>query len=90
MTNEEYLDVQNIVVMLAGMIVQDHLDLAAFVARAERSDAIAPLLDPTLWIKGHSRLDAIKDLARAALAFRGAAKKFHETMKEIEAKEGRA
>jgi len=75
--------------LLAGMVAQDHLDIAEFVAKAERADAFAPLVDPTLWTKGHTRLDAIKALASSALAFQAAARKFQKTMAEIEAKEKR-
>jgi hypothetical protein len=87
MTDEEYLSTQNTVVLLASMFAQEHLDFAGFVTRAERADAIAPMLDPTLWIKGHTRLDAIKRLATAALVFQRAAREFQVTMVDIESKE---
>lgn len=87
MTNEEYLQTQQHLVLLAGMVRQ--LDLGEFLSRIEKADGIAPILDPTLWMKGHSRLDAIRDLARGAAAFRAASEKFLKTMEEIEAKEKR-
>lgn len=78
MTNEEYIATQMQLAVLAQMVEQ--MNLTDFIAQAERADAIAPVIDPTLWMKGHKHLDAVKDLARAGLAFQGAAAKFKETM----------
>jgi hypothetical protein len=89
MTKDEYQHVQYALSMLASMFVQDHLDFPAFVATAERANETAPFVDPTLWRAAHTRLDAILDLARAAVAFQRAARGFQATMREIAEKEKR-
>ena len=83
MTNDEYIATQSQLVTLINVIEQ--MNLTDFIAQAERADAIAPVIDPTLWMKGHKHLDAVKDLARAALNFQGAAVKFRETMAKLKA-----
>ena len=85
MTNDEYLEAQNQITIFAAMLIE--VDVEGLLDRASRADAIAPLLDPTLWMKGHERLDAIKELALGAMAFKQAACKFRNTMARIEAEE---
>jgi hypothetical protein len=67
MDNEEYLMVQNQVVML-GNIVQK-LPLKEFIEIASRADTVGVILDPTLWMKGSKNLNKILDLARALETF---------------------
>lgn len=77
MTNDEYLRTQGQLALLAGLI--QGLDLEAFLAQAARAEELGPFIDPTLWMKGHDRLAMIRELAKAALGFQRAAKKFAET-----------
>ena len=84
MTNEEYLDTQNKLVLFTTMF--EGLDLKDFIEAAEKADTIAPIVDPTLWMKGHAHLDAIKALAHAARWFQTAAGDFHATMAALDAK----
>lgn len=67
MTDEEYQRTQDELVRLCREVLQ--LDLVGFLNRVEHTEATGPIVDPTLWIKGQARLEAIK---RCAVAFRGA------------------
>lgn len=67
MTNEEYQRTQDALVEMCKDVLM--LDLVGFLARIEHTEALGPIVDPTLWIKGSDRLEAIK---RCAIAFRGA------------------
>ena len=53
------------------MITGD-LDLEGFMERIEQSEALAPIIDPTLYLQGAERLTMIKDIARAGLEFKRA------------------
>ncbi len=88
MTNEEYLEVQTKLTLFAAMIIE--VDVEGLLERVERADAIVPLIDPTLWMKGHDKLDAIKDLARGALKFKLAACAFRNTMMRLDSKKMKA
>lgn len=69
----EYQRTQDTLMECAGRIAA--LDLDAFVAAAEQSHTAAAVIDPTLWMAGHARLEAVIDLARAAATVRASALK---------------
>lgn len=70
MTNEEYLQVQETVMACAGIIRL--LDIRGFLARIDRCEAVAPIVDPTLYKEGMCSLEKIKRHAEGALAFQRA------------------
>ncbi len=69
MINEEYLQTQQSILLIAAVV--SSLPLNEFISQADRADTIAPLLDPTLWQKAHTNLEALLRLARALEAFQG-------------------
>lgn len=81
MTNEEYLNTQNRLILFAAAV--EDLDLKAFVERISLSETVVPVLDPTLYRRGMRRLEAIKELARAATRVQTA----HRELKGIVLKE---
>ena len=78
MTDEDYLQAQEHLLLLAGMI--QLLDLEGFLDRIERADNVGWFRDPTLWRDAHDDLYALRDLAMAALSFK-------KTAAELKAKE---
>lgn len=70
MTNDEYLQTQSQIALLAGLAKD--LPLEEFLDRIEHTESTAPIFDPTLWIKGEKRLEAVKALAHGALALKRA------------------
>lgn len=71
MTNDEYMAAQNALLMSANLL-QGH-DLAAFLRRVDQAEAVAPIVDPTLYRRAGQRLAGTRELARAGLAFQAAA-----------------
>lgn len=45
------------------------LDLEGFVSACNRADSVGPIVDPTLWMKGHGDLDRCRRIAAAAKNF---------------------
>jgi hypothetical protein len=64
---DEYEATQALLLSCAQMVRL--LPLDKFLRTIEKSDAITPLIDPTLWQKAHKNLYAIKKMAQGALAF---------------------
>ena len=67
MTGEEYLQTQSQIMAMANIVTG--IPLRKFITDAERADTIGPILDPTLWIRGHDNLATILDIARSLLRF---------------------
>ena len=72
MSKEEYIRAQNTLTLVGNMV--EHFDWAAFRGHISRTHALAPVLDPTLYRRGHRRLECLDEMAEAAgaltLAFR--------------------
>jgi len=45
------------------------IDVAGVLGEMGRADTIGPILDPTLWMKGHRQMDIQREIAQAALTF---------------------
>lgn len=84
MTKEDYIQAQGLLLVVAAAI--ENMDLERMIEAGERADSFTPILDPTLWIRGHKHLDAVMKLARAALHFKHATSEFRATMKELKEK----
>ena len=85
MNDADYKLTQDRLVLLAQFAVTD-LDLEGFLERIRHSETMAPLLDPTVWMKGSGKLYAIRNLAQTALEFQKAAREFGQRMADLEDK----
>ena len=61
MDKNEYLMVQNQILLIAGL-VRD-MPLTEFITAIGKAEALGPIIDPTLWIKGNKNMDIVKSLA---------------------------
>ncbi|MHB8928921.1 MAG: hypothetical protein ACYC9Q_14985 [Bacillota bacterium] len=71
MTDEEYLQTQQQIELLAILTLQ--LDLDGFLERIRHAEAVVPIVDPSIWMKGGSALQKVKDLAEGLKQFKKAA-----------------
>lgn len=67
MENSEYMRVQSQLLMMANLV--EDLPILDFIEKAERSNTISSIVNPTLWMKGHESLDKIIELARSLKSF---------------------
>lgn len=65
MSDEEYSTTQELLMGICRQI--SLLDLHGFMARISTAETLGPVMDPRLWIQASDNLDAITDLAQAAL-----------------------
>ena len=54
--------------LMIGSLVRE-LSLAEYINAINRSDSVAPLIDPTLWMKGHKKTAILQKMARGLIAF---------------------
>lgn len=76
MTDEKYLETQEQLKLLA-QIVHD-MPLEALLARIDKCETVAPILDPTLFMQGSGSLEQIKALATGAVLFQRAVRRVAE------------
>ena len=55
--------------IIAGAVNGLDLDLEGFISRINHAEAVAPLFDPTAYMKAANNLSAIKRLAQALVPF---------------------
>lgn len=67
MSDEEYQLTQSLLINLARNV--NILKLDEFIARIEHARAIAPLFDPTAYMRAHDSLNRIHEFALAAREF---------------------
>lgn len=70
----EYTLTQDRLLGIAQWIAETDLDLDTFLDRIALAEGVAPILDPTAFLRGADRLDAVRNIARAARDFRDAAR----------------
>lgn len=70
MTNDEYKATQDLLLQAGRMV--DILDLNGFRDRIRHADSIGSVLDPTLYRDAHRNLQAINELAGAAIRLKSA------------------
>lgn len=63
MGSAEWENLQKQIYLFAGLIAR--LDLNGFIEKGEHADAIAPYVDPTLYIAKHKDLERVLKVARA-------------------------
>lgn len=68
MTDEEYSKTQQQIIALGGLV--NSLDLDGFLSRISLAHAVAPIADPTLYMRGMRRLGQIERLARTLQPFK--------------------
>ncbi len=71
MDNEQYLETQQQIIMLANLVKA--MPLKEFTEAADKADAIGPFVDPTLWRAGEWNLRAIRELAHGLRTFQNIA-----------------
>jgi len=54
--------------LMMGNLVKD-LKLAEYIEVINKSDATGPILDPTLWRKGHQKTAILRKMAEGLLKF---------------------
>ena len=81
MTNDEYMQIQHQLTMMAQFI--SDIDLEGFMARLAKADSMGAALSPTLYRAAMPGMEKIKKLATGARQFQAAV---HEVLRE-EAKE---
>ena len=67
MDDEQYMSTQAQLTALAAVV--RGLDIKGFIERINHAEAVVPILDPTLWMKGSGNLEKIKNIAVAARSF---------------------
>ncbi len=88
MTPEEYSTTQSHLLLVANLLTR--LDLDGFIETAQRSLAVGPLLDPTVYMRASNRLDAVVRIARAATKVQKALREARKLVIEEERRAGRA
>ena len=68
MGREEYEIVQSQLLMLGSLVRE--IDLEGFLRCIASSEAIGPILDPSLWLQAGERLQTIKKIALGSQAFK--------------------
>jgi len=92
LSKEEYENTQEVLMSQAGMMAM--LDLEAFLSTINHAETVAPIVDPTLYQKvlygrGADNLEAIKEIAAAALKVKAAVERAKERYLERECKEAK-
>jgi hypothetical protein len=54
--------------LMLGNLVKE-LQLAEYINAINRADSVGPILDPTLWRKGHRKTDILRKMAEGLLEF---------------------
>lgn len=73
MTTAEYAAMQDRIRTIYTLAAAtDDEALGEFIREAEHADTVAPLLDPTLWLRGRDQLALVIRHARALAAFKKA------------------
>jgi hypothetical protein len=66
-SSEDYTQTQSQIILL-GKLVRD-LPLVAFLNKIQRCESVAPLFNPSLYMRGTKKLDLIKQMAEGLLEF---------------------
>lgn len=82
MTNGEIERIQQTISVMA-MIVAG-LPLDDYIAAANYADSVGPVLDPTLWRRGHEKLADIRRMAEALREFQAVASEFFVKYGKVE------
>ena len=84
MDRDEYSAIQTLLIGQAGVI--EYLDLQGFIQMENQADSIGPIIDPTLYRKGHRRMAKIRALASAYTGVQKAYRELKELIIEEEAR----
>lgn len=63
LTADEYSEAQQQIMWLGSIVL--NLPLEAMLADIAHAEAVGPIVDPTLWIRGHAKLAQVRELAEA-------------------------
>lgn len=78
MNGQEYVKTQMLLLEMGK--IADSLNLKAFLKCISNAEAVAPMLDPTMYMKAHANLQAVKKLAEVAKLVQ---KAYGETYKAV-------
>lgn len=67
MNREEYDQTQSQMLLLVSIV--NDMPLREFIEAGETAMSIAPVINPTLWMKGHVQLGNVINLAKALRKF---------------------
>lgn len=82
MDKDDYLMTQEKLIILGNLM--EGMPLDEFLQAIDRVETVGPIVDPTLWMKGHRNMDKIKRIATAARAFqKECAAVKEETLEEV-------
>jgi hypothetical protein len=73
MTDSEYTETQARLCLIAQFVAIMDLDLDGFLDRIALAEGFSPIVDPTLYLRGSDRLEAVRHLAVATRQFRDSA-----------------
>lgn len=82
MAEFDYKETQEKLMLCAQFLAE--LDLDKFLDVASRTETVAPILDPTLYLRGGTQLRLVTDVAQAAKPLQKAWEKFKEEYPEAE------
>lgn len=71
MDEQEYMRTQASLMTLCQLLHSFNLDLRRFIRMIDHADAVGPILDPSLWMQGHSKMSEIREIALAFLNVQG-------------------
>lgn len=63
MNDSQYRDTQDRLQLIGSLALT--LDLDGFLDRISRTETLAPILDPTLYMRGSDKLQQVRELAEA-------------------------
>ena len=85
MNDQRYKHTQDQILEIAKMTIQ--LDIPGFLERISTAEAVAPILDPTLYIKASKNMAEIKMLAEGLIDFSNTVEALKEkAVKELQRK----
>lgn len=68
MMDEENFEMVTQQLLMMANLVKD-LKLAEYIEAINKSDAVGPILDPTLWRKGHQKTTILRKMAEGLVKF---------------------
>lgn len=78
MQPKQYIETQMRILEMAK--IANSLDIETFLLCIRNAETMAPMIDPTMYMKAQKNLSAIKKLAEIALTMQGA---FNETFQAV-------
>jgi len=81
-TEEEYLALQSQMFTVAGIVAD--WKIVQMLEAINTADSVGPLVDPSLWMRGHEHMDRVKQLVIAFKEVQSVAVKMREEIANVE------